>query len=95
LRDRLAEAEREQRNGDDRDNELSDLRKKLSEARAKAREVEPELAARQREIKVSWWVVHGIKTGGSSDLRLSDQKRVFKYAMGCGGYYGEGGVIGG
>lgn len=41
-----------------RDKELSDLRKKLSEARAKAREVEPELAARQREIKVVLMTKH-------------------------------------
>lgn len=53
LRDRLADAEQQLQDGGNRDKELSDLRKKLSEARAKAREAEPELAARQREIRVS------------------------------------------
>ncbi len=53
MRDRLADAERQLHNGEyDRDKELGDLRKKLNEVRAKAREAEPELAAKQREIKV-------------------------------------------
>ncbi len=50
----MSEAERLLESGDhDKDKELSNLRKKLSEARAKAKEAEPELAANQREIKVS------------------------------------------
>ena len=52
LQDRIDELERERGSGRDKDKELQDLRRKYLDAKARAKELEAAVGAKDREIKV-------------------------------------------
>ena len=68
LQDRIAELERELGGDRDKDKEMQELRRKLAEAKAKRREMEAALAAKDREIKVGG--AEDGKVGGAEDGKL-------------------------